>query len=751
MLRGGVVEDRLGAGMYLRRTLLVLCALVAPTTLNAEVAGVSPVMPGLAADAAMPDSPTGRIPEVQLARLDDSGPNDGLTNIDAPRLEGRAEPGSTVVIAHKRRGIAQVKVPGSGRFVVRLPRLADGRYELYAVQMVTEDTGYFSPPLKIEIDTTPPPEPKFTMLTDAMLMDPYASFAGRASVDTRTAELMMGRRRIETFYVSAEKFSFTGIRLGTGQHQLHVRLTDWAGNKMESKPIDVFVIDRREAEPLLQLDGAKGFRLRHGETRSLTGFSLSTAGDVNGDGISDILIGAPDDHQGRKASRGLAYVKFGSREPFPRLYSLAEMPLTDGFTIERGEDNRILGYSVSAVGDVNGDGIDDVAVGDPLFGDPQKPSGAVYIVFGSAEARTGPAKIAALNGSNGFRLLGGQGDNAGGSVSGGHDFNGDDIDDVVIGAGSGSGPREASRPVYVVYGRRTAFPSTLPLDGLLAAEGVRIEGRGAAFGYSVSLGADVSGDGLADIVVSEPSPGDGRTTANRGAVHILFGRKVSGGQISVPARPSEGVTIAGKFSNQMFEGFRIGSATSGHDVNGDGLGDIVVSAAYNRGQTRKVGGFLIFGNSPGRLAKVDLAELDGSDGLRVEYTRDKLELRTTYDVVGDDVFRGVDDVDGDGVDEVLISTNGSWQTSSGETFVLYGSKTTYGGVLYVDALDEKAGRTLRGQGGFIGFSASGAGDFNGDGIGDFMIGAPKAGSWSLPENGEIYVVFGDRRPKASGR
>lgn len=738
--------------MYPRRTLLVFCILLAPTAAGAEPGGrwaaptsltAGPTADGRAA------GPQGRLPEVRLDPSDDSGASrtDGLTNVNKPRLEGRAKPGSTVVIVQKRYSIASVKVPDSGRFQVRLPRLPDGRYEFSAVELVTEDTGYFSPPVRLEIDATPPPEPKFTMLTDVILMDRLASFAGRASEDTARAELMLGKRRMETAYAVHEKFRFTKVRLAPGHRQLHVRLTDWAGNQMESKPIDVYVVQARDGELLKRLDGSKGFRLRHGTPRSLTGFSLSSAGDVNGDGISDIVIGAPADHDGSSEHRGLAYVKFGSRDPFSRYVSLSKMAASDGFAIQRESESFIFGYSVSAVGDINSDGVDDFAIGDPLFGNPKNPSGAVYVVFGTKVGLDGPLKIDELDGLLGFKLVGRPGDNIGGSISGGHDFNGDGVDDFVVGAGSGAGKQASSRPVYIVYGQQTAFPATVALDSLTASEGIRVNGRGSAFGYSVALGRDVSGDGRADIVISEPSPGDGRTTSNRGAIHILFGRKDNAQRLSVPFKPEDGVSMTGRFSNQLFEGFRIGAATSGHDVNGDGLGDVVVSTSFNRGQKRTTGGFVIFGSRRIGSEKIDLGNLNGKDGFRVEYTRDKPELRTVYDVIGDDVLCGIDDANGDGIDDILISTNGSWQTRAAETFVLYGSEKSFPSVLYIDTLDEGAGRTMRDQMGYVGFSAAGAGDLNGDGIGDILIGAPMASSTGFPEGGEVYVVFGSRRAK----
>jgi hypothetical protein len=709
-----------------------------------------PASPDIAVVQSMPSVPQGRSPTLRLSPGFDTGADrhDGLTNKNELRLNGRALPRSTVVLVDKRnREIARLTVPDDWHYEFRLPRLADGKYEFSAVQLVTKDTGYFSSPLEVTIDTAPPPEPKFTMLTDAILMDRLASFAGRASPDTVRAELMLGSKRLETAYWIQEKFRFTNIRLSPGYRQLHVHLIDRAGNQMDSKPIDVYVVQAREGQILKQLDGTDGFRLRRGTPKSLTGFSLSPTGDVNDDGIDDILIGAPADHDEIGEYGGRAYVKFGSRKKFQSDVTLTEMLPSEGFVIESEKRNAAFGYSVAGIGDFNNDGIDDVAIGDPLFGNAKNPTGAVYVVFGTRTPRDQPVRMAELDGVVGFKLVGEPGDNVGGSISGGYDFNGDGIDDLVVGAGGGASAQP--RPVYVVYGRRTAFPSAASLGELTTTEGFRVTGRGDAFGYSVALGPDVSSDGLADIVISEPSSGEGRTGPNRGSVHVLFGGKRNERRLSVPGmRKSDGVSIKATFSNRLFEGFRIGAVTSGHDVNGDGLGDIVVSASFNRGQTRRIGGFVIFGGGSNHLDKIDFAHLDGKDGFRIEYTRERSELSTIYDTIGDDVLSGIADSNDDGVDDIIMSTNGEWQVPAAETFVMYGSRNPYPAVLYVDTLGNEDGMTMRGQRGDVGFSAAGAGDFNADGIGDIMIGAPTAGSDDLPETGEVYVVFGERRRKS---
>ena len=739
--------------MLLRQSLFAFLALVAAAVSPAQANDGPPAAPQAAPLDGGAGSPQRvSVPEVWLSRLDDSGPNgrDGLTNVVAPRLEGRAKPRSTVVIVQKRLAIARVKVPDNGRFTVTLPLLSEGEHKLFAVQLVTEDSGYYSPELKIEIDSTPPPEPEFEVISDSFLVGRIASFKGRASEDTWRARLMLGTKQVAIVYSVQRTFRFDNVPLPAGHQQLRVRLVDWAGNQMDSAPIDVYVVQPREGEDLKALDGSNGFRLAESNPNSLTGYSVSPAGDVNGDGISDILFGAPGDHRGRHEDRGRAYIRFGTRDPMPRVVSLAEMLPSEGFAIEREDKSRIFGYSVSDIGDFNGDGLDDFAIGDPLFGDAKSPEGAVYVVFGTTASHGRSLKIDELDGVKGFTLLGATGDNVGGSISGGHDFNGDGIDDFVVGAGAGTGAKAKPRPVYIVYGRFAPVAPVVSLHNLGPTEGLRVTGRSATFGYSVSMGRDVSGDGMADAVISEPASEKGPATATRGALHVLFGRERSIDRLSVQSMTNrDGVSMTGKFSPRLHEAFRIGAATSGHDINADGHGDIVVSAAFTKGGKRVTAGFVIFGGSKSRLGKIDLATLDGKDGFRLEYQRNKNLLKTPYSTTADDTLEGIDDFNADGIDDIIISTTGQWQGPRAETFVVFGSRKSYPPVLYVDTLASRSGRTFSALWGNVGFSVAGAGDVNADGIGDILIGAP-TGQSRFHETGFVYVIFGSS-PKKSPR
>ncbi len=210
---------------------------------------------------------------------------------------------------------------------------------------------------------------------------------------------------------------------------------------------------------LSSLNGTNGFRIPGAAAGDLSGYSVSDAGDVNGDGIDDFIVGAVYvDASGTNS--GAAYVVFGKTGGFGTNLNLSTLNGTTGFRISGEERGDFAGLSVSAAGDVNNDGYDDLLVGatgvstNGKGGANWNITGAAYVVFGKASGFTANLNLSTLNGTNGFQLFGiVEGEGAGYSVSSAGDINGDGFDDVIVGAWGADTNGTNSGAAYVVFGK----------------------------------------------------------------------------------------------------------------------------------------------------------------------------------------------------------------------------------------------------------------------------------------------------------
>jgi hypothetical protein len=486
-------------------------------------------------------------------------------------------------------------------------------------------------------------------------------------------------------------------------------------------------------------NGVAGFVINGDALGSQAGYSVSGAGDVNRDGFDDFLIGSPLASGGTplRPESGVSYLVFGKSTVFDANFDLGTLDGTRGFKILGATAGDRAGTSVAAAGDVNGDGFGDFLVGAPGFDVPGAPdAGSAYLIFGRGGAFNASFDLAAVNGLNGFRLDGLGGDDLTGfALSSAGDFNGDGYADLLIGARSadpGNPARVDSGAAYLVFGKPAGFPAVINLGSLSLGDGVRIEGVGPAeqTGLSVSWAGDVNGDGLGDILVGA-QVGEVGTNAAKGAAYLIFG------SVSPLVSPfvvdqlngANGFAIRG-FNNDDLLGF---SASAAGDFNADGFGDIIVGVPNaDPGSPPRLNAgsaYLIFGSVGPFAPQFDLLSLSGGNGFRIDGIREGDRLGIAVGAAGD--------INGDGFDDVILgapqaTTGTPPRSETGETYVLFGSPTGSSAIFDLGSIDGRNGFRLEGVApqDRAGSTVAGAGDINGDGYDDLIVGAPFQNSGS---------------------
>jgi len=367
------------------------------------------------------------------------------------------------------------------------------------------------------------------------------------------------------------------------------------------------------------------------------GYSVSNAGDVNGDGFDDVVIGAHW-YSTDISGRGKAYVFYGSAS------GLASSP---AWTITGTQTEEYLGIHVTTAGDVNGDGFSDIAISSRGFDNGETDEGRVYVFYGSSEGLSTTADWMAESNqadsmfSSWLNSLG--------------DVNGDGFDELVVNAYNYNNGQTNEGAVFVWYGSESGLNEGVngtPTNADWMAESNRTPaGDGRYFGTRVGTPGDVNGDGYNEIIISSPEFNNGTFAEG---VLFLWNGSASGLNEGVNGTPSNPAWL-GESNNY---GYAYGSVTGKPaDVNGDGYGDVVVGCVFYGGGYGAA--FAYFGSESGLGDTGNLTNYDWMVAAQSDYAE-------FYGAQFGGHAGSVGDANGDGVEDIVIAA-GYWKGGVADT------------------------------------------------------------------------------------
>ena len=498
--------------------------------------------------------------------------------------------------------------------------------------------------------------------------------------------------------------------------------------------------------------GLGGYIIDNNVNSSGFGFSVSSAGDVNGDGIDDYILGAFYYGEEGALRTGASYVVFGqeSGQVDPISVINSSDPDRKGFTIYGAQEDDKSGYDVSSAGDINGDGLGDLLVSAYATNSSNgHQAGAAYVVYGKeGNDHVYLADIeAGDSGAHGFAMYGKSRDDGETMiVSNAGDVNGDGLDDVIVGVSNANGQTGAS---YVVFGKTNQDAQQLSSLGSETGFGFAINGSSVSdySGISVSHAGDVNGDGLDDLIIGAQYADLGGDQS--GAVYVVYG-KASGASVNLASIENNDLDVHGNSFGYMMNGEEAGANLGSHvsnagDVNGDGIDDLIIGA-YHAGTHG--GAYVVFGKQ-GDSNTVDLSVVatdgQGSGGFFIKGA-----------VIGKHAGQkvaGVGDINGDGLDDVAITSSmadANGVANAGKVYVVYG--TTSEAMVDLKDVEQVSGQGFVVSGihtnGYLGRAVSGAGDINGDGFDDLLVGYQSYYVEGV-NYGASYVVYGGLNASAA--
>jgi hypothetical protein len=461
-----------------------------------------------------------------------------------------------------------------------------------------------------------------------------------------------------------------------------------------------------------------------------SGAAIANSGDINGDGLDDVVIGANTNSEGGEHA-GQVYIFFGSSAGWSMDTGLAE---ADASLV--GEtDWDYVGAAIAGVGDVNGDNIDDLLIGAPFDdqpgGDPAvccDGAGVTYLVLGKASGWAMDIPISQADASFWGEV---RWDYSGEWVSGAGDVDADGLDDFLIVAPANDEAGTDSGQAYLFLGRSDGWRLGISLAD--ADSSFLGDGRDD-YSWVASGAGDVNGDGFDDFLIGSPHHENESLPGSYGQVYLFFGG-TTGWEMDTSFADADASFVAEQLSAGQSWVCGAGPAAGAGDVNGDGFDDILIGGPGHDEIGMDAGkAFLFLGRAGDWTMETSLSDADLF--LYAERAGDEFGTHVA----------GAGDVDGDGYDDFLVSArmNDDGGTSAGKTYLYFGGvgiagdSPPFSASFVGEDVSDRTGDAIAGQG-----------DVNGDGLDDFLVGAPQSNEGGLGV-GQTYLILGKACPDEDG-